>query len=71
MVSDFQKLSEKIIQLADMTQQLRLDNADLRLKAAALSSENLHLSQKMQEAHHRISALMDKYPAPAVKVEAS
>jgi len=71
MVSDFQKLSDKIIQLADMTQQLRLENADLRLRSATLASENSHLSQRMQEAHHRIAALMDKFPAPVVEAEAS
>lgn len=71
MVSDFQKLSEKIIQLAEMTQQLRRENADLRLHATALASENSHMSQRMQEAHHRVTALMERYPSPAVKEEAS
>ena len=63
MITDFHNLSEKIGQLADLTQALRSENADLRLKAAALAAENADLTRRMQEAHERVSALLEKIPA--------
>ncbi|HEY6773847.1 MAG TPA: DUF904 domain-containing protein, partial [Oxalicibacterium sp.] len=40
MISDFQDLSEKISQLAAMTQALRSENAELRMRAVSLEAEN-------------------------------
>lgn len=64
MISDFHTLSEKIGQLAELTQSLRSENADLRIKSVALAAENAELAQRMQEAHARVSALLEKIPAP-------
>jgi uncharacterized protein (TIGR02449 family) len=65
MISDFHTLSEKISQLAELTQALRSENAELRAKSISLSAENAELAQRMQEAHARVSALLEKIPAPA------
>lgn len=62
MISEFHLLSEKILQLAELAQSLRLENAELRLKAAAMAAENTELAQRMEEAHQRVSALLDKIP---------
>lgn len=62
MISEFHELPDKIKQLAELTQSLRLENADLRLKLAMLSSENASLSMRMQEAHERVTALLEKIP---------
>jgi cell division protein ZapB len=62
MISDFQQLYEKINQLAELAQSLRRENAELRLNAAALVAENAALSKRMQEAHVRVTALLDKIP---------
>lgn len=64
MISDFQTLSDKISQLADLTQSLRGENADLRIKMVALAAENADLAHRMQEAHARVAALLEKIPAP-------
>jgi len=63
MAPDFQKLSEKIIQLSEITQQLRLENADLRLRTAALVADNSDLTQRMREAAIRVSSLIEKFPS--------
>jgi cell division protein ZapB len=63
MISEFHQLSEKISQLADLARSLRRENADLRLNLAALTAENADLAKRMQEAHLRLSALLDQMPA--------
>lgn len=62
MISDFDQLSEKIRQLAELTQSLRRENADLRLQASALAAENIELAQRMQQAHQRVSRLLETIP---------
>lgn len=64
MISDFDTLSEKIGQLAELTQSLRSENAELRIKSAALAADNADLARRMQEAHERVSLLLEKIPAP-------
>lgn len=71
MISDFHKLSEKISQLAELTQALRIENADLRLKSAALAAENAELARRMQEAHERVAALLESIPTPEQDEEAA
>jgi uncharacterized protein (TIGR02449 family) len=71
MISDFTQLSEKICHLAEMTQSLRLENAGLRMNAAALAAENADLRQRIDEAHQRVSALLEKLPAPEQDEEAA
>lgn len=63
MISDFQTLSDKISQLAELTRALRSENADLRIKSIALTAENADLARRMQEAHARVAALLEKIPA--------
>jgi cell division protein ZapB len=71
MNSDFNQLSEKIGQLAEMAQSLRRENAGLRLNALALAAENADLLQRIDEAHRRVSALLEKIPAPEQDEEAA
>ena len=62
MISDIHQLSEKVGQLAELTQSLRRENADLRLIVAALSEENKDLTKRIEEAYQRVAALLDKIP---------
>ena len=64
MISDFNQLSEKIGRLADMVQTLRRENAALRLNALALAAENADLQKRIEEAHQRVTALLERIPAP-------
>lgn len=64
MNSEFHLLSEKIDKLAELTQFLRRENAELRLKIAAMSSENTILTAKMQQAHQRLATLLEQIPEP-------
>lgn len=65
MISEFHQLSEKIDRLAELAQSLRRENADLRMSLASLTSENADLSRRIEEAYKRVSALLDKIPAPS------
>ncbi len=62
MISEFQELSDKIGELAEMTHALRRENADLRQANAALSAENATYQQRIAEAHGRVEALLLKIP---------
>jgi uncharacterized protein (TIGR02449 family) len=64
MISDFNQLSEKISRLAEMTHALRRENAELRLNAANLEAENAGLLQRIEQAHQRVTALLERIPAP-------
>lgn len=63
MISEFHQLSEKISQLAELTQSLRRENADLRMSIAALGAENAELLGRIEEAYQRVAALLEKLPA--------
>lgn len=63
MISEFHQLSEKIVQLAELAQSLRRENAELRLTVASLTTENEDLARRIEEAYRRVSALLDKIPA--------
>lgn len=63
MISDFQDLSDKIDQLADMTHALRRENAQLRQANAALVVENMGYQRRLSEASGRIVALLEKVPS--------
>lgn len=66
MSSEFHQLAEKVAQLAAMTQSLRRENAELRLSVSALTDENTELAQRMEQAHQRVTMLLEKLPvAPA------
>ncbi len=63
MISEFTLLSEKIDQLALLTQALQRENAALRTHAVAVTADHTVLTARMQEAQERITALMEKFPA--------
>jgi outer membrane murein-binding lipoprotein Lpp len=63
MISEFQQLSQKIDQLAELTQSLRRENAALRLDVSALTADNLACAERMQQAYRRVAALLEKVPA--------
>ena len=60
MTPDLEIISTKISQLAELLSELRKENADLRLRIAALSSDNAELSKKINTARERVSALLAK-----------
>ena len=62
MISEFQELSDKIGQLAEMTHALRRENAQLRQANAALAAENTVYVERMGEAQQRVLALLEKIP---------
>jgi len=62
MIADFQELSDKIEQLAELTLSLRRENAQLRQANAALVAENLGYQKRLAEAHARVSALLEHIP---------
>jgi cell division protein ZapB len=63
MISDFQDLSDKIDQLAELTQALRRENAHLRHANSALLAENTACQNRLVEAQARVVALLEKIPA--------
>ncbi|MBA5638115.1 hypothetical protein H3H37_13725 [Duganella sp. LX20W] len=70
MISEFQELSDKIDQLAEMTAALRRENAQLRQANAALVVENIGYQKRLSEAHSRVSALLEQIPALDGEVDA-
>lgn len=71
MISDFQQLSAKVSELADLAQSLRRENAELRRTAAVLSAENAELARRMDEAHQRVSTLLASIPVAAQDEESA
>ncbi|PRC92102.1 DUF904 domain-containing protein [Solimicrobium silvestre] len=63
MISEFQQLAKKVDQLATLTQTMRGENTDLRHKIAELTATNAALSSRIQEAHERVTALLEKLPS--------
>jgi predicted nuclease with TOPRIM domain len=64
MISEFQDLSDKIDRLAELTQSLRRENAQLRESNKLLGDENLAFMQRLGEAQRRVEALLAQLPAP-------
>lgn len=66
MISDFELLTQKVGELAELAHALRRENADLRAYSSALVAENGELSRRMTAAHERVAALLERLPdAPA------
>lgn len=65
MNAEFLLLSDKITQLAALTQSLRLENTGYRLRIAELTEENAALAQRIEEAAERVQLLLEQLPAPA------
>lgn len=64
MISEFQDLSDKITRLAELTQSLRHENAQLRQSNKLLSDENVAFMERLTEAQRRVEALLAQLPAP-------
>ena len=62
MISEFELLANKVNRLAELTHKLRLENAELRRDAVALTSENKGLRDRVQEAHGRVEAILAQLP---------
>jgi cell division protein ZapB len=71
MISEFQDLSLKIDQLADLTAALRRENASLRQTNVELAAENANHRQRLAEARQRIGALIAQIPVPALAAPAA
>lgn len=56
---EFDQLSQKVQQLIQLVENLRVENEQLRLQLAHSSTQNVLLSTRMQEAHQRISSLLE------------
>lgn len=69
MISEFNSLSEKVGRLAQLTQTLRQENADLRLHVTSLTNDKEALLRRMEEAHGRIAALLEKLPETELDAE--
>ena len=72
MSSEFQQLSDKVAQLAALTQSLRRENAELRLHASALTNENAELARRIDAAHARVATVLENLPVtqiPAIDEE--
>ena len=65
MISEFQDLSLKIDQLAELTAALRRENASLRQTNVELAAENANHRQRLAEARQRIGALIAQIPVAA------
>ena len=62
MIFEFHDLSEKIDQLAALTQSLRTENYLLRQANTILGAENLAFQQRLAEAQRRVEALLTQLP---------
>ena len=62
MNSEFELLAEKVARLAELTDFLRRENAELRRDIVALTEENGEMHQRMDEAHERVTALLAQLP---------
>ena len=71
MISEFEKLLEKIGQLSELAQALRRENASLRTEMASLADENARMASRMREAHERVSALLQSIPTTREDEEAA
>ncbi|RXZ33222.1 DUF904 domain-containing protein [Oxalobacteraceae bacterium CAVE-383] len=69
MISEFNSLAEKVSRLAQLTQTLRQENADLRLHVTSLNNDKEALVRRMEEAHRRIEALLGKLPETELDAE--
>jgi outer membrane murein-binding lipoprotein Lpp len=62
MNSEFQQLAQKVDQLAQLAKTMRAENTELRLKVAELTSENSIMATRIQQAHDRVTDILEKLP---------
>lgn len=65
MEAELTALDDKIGQLVQLTQKLRLDNSQLRQKLASAENENKRLAEKVNTAKARLEALLAQIPESA------
>jgi cell division protein ZapB len=64
MISDFELLSQKVGELAELAHAMRRENATLRAQIVGLDAQNGSLAARMAQAHERVSSLLNQLPAP-------
>lgn len=62
MDQDLSALEDRVRQVAELCQQLRAENSDLRQRMARLASENKALAAKIDGAKSRLQGLLDQLP---------
>ncbi|MCZ7562493.1 MAG: DUF904 domain-containing protein [Burkholderiales bacterium] len=55
-------LEDRVRQVAELCQQLRAENSELRQRMARLTSENKALADKIGGARTRLQGLLDRLP---------
>ena len=65
MEAELTALDDKIGQLVQLTQKLRMDNSQLRQNLASAESENKRLAEKVNTAKARLEALLAQIPESA------
>lgn len=69
MISEFHQLAEKVTRLAALADELRRENAELRVTVASLTAENADLAARIEEAYQRVTGLLAKIPADSGEKE--
>ena len=64
MISDFELLSQKVGELAELAHAMRRENAALRVQIVSLGVQNSSLVARMAQAHERVSSLLNQLPSP-------
>lgn len=62
MDQDLSALEDRVRLVAELCQQLRAENSDLRQRMARLTSENKSLAEKINGAKDRLQGLLDQLP---------
>jgi len=62
MDQDLSALEDRVRLVAELCQQLRAENSDLRQRMARLTSENKTLAEKINGAKDRLQGLLDQLP---------
>ena len=65
MEAELKALEEKIAQIAQLCQQLRTENTQLRQQLAAALNDNKRLSDKVADATDRLENLLQQIPEVA------
>ncbi len=62
MDQDLSALEDRVRQVAELCQQLRAENSDLRQRMAQLTSQNKVLAEKIDGARNRLQGLLGQLP---------
>lgn len=62
MQNELDTLEQKLIQLVQLTQQLRAENLQLRQQIAATLNDNHKYKEKLDQAARRIERILEKLP---------